>query len=130
WKKDLEKIGARNVEVVYWGYDEDDFKNLPTKKKDKNVFRIIHAGTVGFDRLPATFIKVLAEVVSQEDLGKKIEMDFYGPVDYELRELRDKLNLQEHIHFHGNVHREVILEKLQNADLQLLLLNKAENAKG
>ena len=28
WKKDLEAIGAKNVNILLWGYDVDDFKDL------------------------------------------------------------------------------------------------------
>ena len=128
WKKDLESIGAQNVSVVYWGYDEDDFKSI-SPDPDPDTFTIIHAGTVGFDRLPNAFIDEIGLLVKQLP-DQKIEVLFYGPVDYELKEQVHQLGLEKVVLFKGNIERQAMLKKLMECDLQLLLLNKADNAKG
>ncbi|HAD97717.1 MAG TPA: hypothetical protein DCG19_09950 [Cryomorphaceae bacterium] len=128
WKKDLESIGAQNVSVVYWGYDEDDFKDI-SPDPDPGTFTIIHAGTVGFDRLPNAFIDQINLLVKQLP-DQKIEVLFYGPVDYELKEQVHQLGLEKVVLFKGNIERKAMLKKLMECDLQLLLLNKADNAMG
>ena len=46
WKTDLESIGARNVDVVYYGYDEADFDQL-IRNKNLDSFTIVHTGLLG-----------------------------------------------------------------------------------
>ncbi len=128
WKKDLERIGAKNVSVVYWGYDEDDFKSIQPEP-NPDVFTIIHAGTVGFDRLPGTFITQI-DRLSKENAAQNIEVHFYGPVDFELKEQVVKLGLDDVVLFKGNINRHMMLKKLMESNVQLLLLNKADNAMG
>lgn len=128
WKKDLERIGAKNVSVVYWGYDEDDFKSIQPEP-NPDVFTIIHAGTVGFDRLPGTFITQI-DRLSKENTTQNIEVHFYGPVDFELKEQVVKLGLDDVVLFKGNINRHMMLKKLMESNVQLLLLNKADNAMG
>ncbi|HBF21392.1 MAG TPA: hypothetical protein DDW81_14930, partial [Cryomorphaceae bacterium] len=61
---------------------------------------------------------------------QKIEVLFYGPVDYELKEQVHQLGLEKVVLFKGNIERKAMLKKLMECDLQLLLLNKADNAMG
>jgi hypothetical protein len=61
WAKDLEKIGAKDVKVLYYGYDESDFveaeESLKNKESDLqkillDKFVISHPGMMGNDRNP------------------------------------------------------------------------------
>ena len=108
--------------------DEDDFKDI-SPDPDPGTFTIIHAGTVGFDRLPNAFIDQINLLVKQLP-DQKIEVLFYGPVDYELKEQVHQLGLEKVVLFKGNIERKAMLKKLMECDLQLLLLNKADNAMG
>lgn len=49
WKNDLEKIGANDVSVVYYGYDETDFEKIDSKKLSNKIL-ITHAGLLGIER--------------------------------------------------------------------------------
>lgn len=130
WKKDLESIGANNVDVIYWGYDEDDFAPI-TPQKNTDHFVILHAGILGFDRLPDKFIKAVGDLAkANSQFRKKLLLKFYGPVDFELKELVQKEGLEQNTLFGGNISRQKVLEELMNANLLLLLLNKADNAQG
>ncbi len=59
WKSDLERIGAKDVEVIYFGYDEADFKDL--KRKESEYFDIVHIGLLGIDRHVKEFINILSK---------------------------------------------------------------------
>ncbi|MCD6367231.1 MAG: glycosyl transferase family 1, partial [Bacteroidales bacterium] len=37
WAKDLEKIEAKNVDTIYYGYDEEDFKNITNQKGNNTI---------------------------------------------------------------------------------------------
>ena len=55
--------------VIYWGFDEDDFKNIqPTSD---GYFNMVHTGLLGFDRCPDTLFKVLLELINENQ-----EFDF------------------------------------------------------
>ncbi|MGB3589647.1 MAG: hypothetical protein WBA23_24080, partial [Tunicatimonas sp.] len=85
WKKDLESLGAENVDVLYWGYDEDDFKKLDYTLDSH--FSITHAGLIGFDRLPKVFFQALAELCDElKDFAKYLRIQLVGQIDYSVVE--------------------------------------------
>ena len=45
----------KNVDVIFWGYDEQEFQAVTSNLDAK--FSITHAGMLGFDRLPETFLR-------------------------------------------------------------------------
>lgn len=129
WKKDLKLIGAKNIDVIYWGYDEDDFKSLNHKIDTK--FSIYHAGMLGFDRHPGTLLKVLAELKDEiPEFSDKLEIKLAGFIDYSILETIAKLNLTDNLNNLGTIKRQMALEHTINSQILLLLINKAENAQG
>ncbi|MEM9855916.1 MAG: glycosyltransferase [Bacteroidota bacterium] len=129
WKKDLESIGAKNVDVIYWGYDEDDFEGLEYNSSEK--FTICHAGIFGSDRLPENFFKVLKELCNEVDGFKEdLVVDLYGMVDFSIEESIKANNLEDNTTYNGTVPRKTILKKVSSAHMLLLPLNKSENILG
>jgi len=129
WKGELEQIGAKNVDVIFWGYDEDDFKTL--NKNLNTKFSIYHAGLLGFDRHPGTLLKVLAELKNEiPEFGDKLEIKLAGFIDYSINETIDKLGLADNLNYLGTIKRQSALEHTINSQILLLLINKAENARG
>jgi glycosyltransferase involved in cell wall biosynthesis len=129
WKKDLESIGAKNVDVIVWGYDEEDFLE-PTPSFDED-FSIVHAGQLGYDRRPDTFIKLLGDLKKENpEFGKKLKLKFAGTVDYAIVEMIKENNLLENYMPLGNIARPSAIELTLKAHLLLLPLNIADNAKG
>jgi len=130
WVEDLEKIGAKNVDPIYYGYDEDDFKDI-NSVKDSNDFVIAHAGILGIDRSPDFFLKALSSLkVENSDFSKKLKIRFAGIVDFSIKEMISRLNLSENFEEMGNIPRKEALQLISSADLLLLPVNKANNAKG
>lgn len=129
WKKDLESIGATNVDVIFWGYDEDDFpKTQPTFDDE---FSIVHAGQLGFDRRPDTFIKILGDLKENNpDFGDKLKIKFAGTVDYAIIEMIKEQGLEENYVSMGNIPRPKAIELCLKSHIQFLPLNIADNAKG
>ncbi|PLX07730.1 MAG: glycosyl transferase family 1 [Marinilabiliales bacterium] len=129
WKKDLESIGAKNVDVIVWGYDEDDFKaNSPELDSD---FSIIHAGQLGYDRRPDTLIKLLGDIKKENpEFGKSLKLKFAGTVDYAIVEMIKNAGLADNYMPLGNISRPKAIELTRKAQMLLLPLNIADNAKG
>ena len=129
WKKDLESIGAKNVSVIPWGYDDDDFTDITYQST--HTFMICHIGLLGKDRLPETFIKAVAELCRENDLFRShLDLRFIGAVDFSLKEIVKKENIAEHISFIEQISRADVLKLTASSQIQLLLLNKATNALG
>jgi glycosyltransferase involved in cell wall biosynthesis len=129
WKKDLESIGATNVDVIVWGYDEDDFGK--EKVIFDNDFSIVHAGQLGFDRKPDVFIKVLGDLKKENpEFARKLKIKLAGKVDYSIEELiKDKGLTDNYIAF-GNIPRPRAFDLTLKSHILFLPLNKAGNAKG
>ena len=129
WKKDLQRIGAHNVDVIFWGYDEDDFKNLrPHKTTD---FVISHAGLLGHDRNPKVFLEVLRDLKNEnKSFSQKLKIKLAGPIDYEVKQNIKKAELEDNTIFLGSIPRNDALQLTLDSSLLLLPLNKAENAMG
>ncbi len=129
WKKDLESIGATNVDVIVWGYDEDDFGK--EKVIFDNDFSIVHAGQLGFDRKPDVFIKVLGDLKKENpEFAKKLKIKFAGKVDYSIEELIKDNGLTDNYTAFGNIPRPRALDLTLKSHILFLPLNKADNAKG
>jgi len=129
WKKDLENIGAKNVDVIYWGYDEDDFKKEINEFDSE--FSIIHAGQLGYDRIPSVFIKLLGDLKKENpEFGKHLKIKFAGTVDYAIKEMIIEAGLGENYLALGNISRPQAIELTQKAQILFLPLNIAANAKG
>lgn len=129
WKKDLEKIGAKNVDVIYWGYDEDDFKNLNTTAGEK--FMIVHAGILGEDRHAESFFSAIRELCYElPEFEKKLHIRFVGMVDHSIQKSILDNNLTHVAQLEGTKPRNEVLSILASAGLLLLPLNKSENIDG
>ncbi|MGM0625828.1 MAG: glycosyltransferase [Bacteroidota bacterium] len=129
WAKDLEAIGAKNVDPVFWGYDEDDFpETWPEPDKE---FSIIHAGLLGYDRRPDTLINLLGKMKQENpEFGRLLKLRFAGNVDYAISKQIEELGLTENYEAPGNVSRPEAIDMTLRAQILLLPLNKADNVKG
>lgn len=130
WARELEKIGAKNASEIYWGYDEDDFKNVSDVKSDGR-FIISHSGLLGMDRNPETLFETISELMQEDpSIKDKFRIIFPGMIDYSVKQSADKYGLNEIIEYPGNIKRREVLELNARSAILLLPLNKADNAKG
>lgn len=127
WKKDIEKLGAKNVSVIVWGYDEDDYTNFTSN--NTSSFIISHMGLMGEDRAPYGFIQAL-ENIQQSTSTRPIKVKFYGTVDNKIKEDIEAKQLGDLFEIKGHVPRAEAIQCMFDSAIQLLILNKAENAKG
>lgn len=129
WAKELEDIGANDVKVIYYGYDESDFAELKPKQSD--YFIISHAGILGTDRQPDTFLRVLSDICkSNHDFKNKLQIKFNGAVDFTITHKIKEYGLENNYTFLGLTKRIDALQLMLDSSLLLLPVNKAVNAKG
>ena len=129
WKEDLASIGARDVRVLYWGYDPDDFADLVRRPHQK--FTVTHLGIMGHDRNPTVLFEALARLKEEvPGFGETLELRLYGQVDHRVRTAIASHGLEQQTNFAGNVNRAEALQETLNSHLLLLLQNQQENAYG
>jgi glycosyltransferase involved in cell wall biosynthesis len=129
WKADLEAIGARNVDVLYYGFDEADFKEF--KPIQNEAFTIVHAGLLGADRNPVTFLEVLGTLVQEApQLKDKIKIVLAGEVDLSVQRCIEQNGLKALTTYCGMISRQEVYTFYAAASLLILPINQAANAKG
>ncbi len=129
WKKDLAEIGAKNISVIPWGYDPDDYQ-LDKIEIDQE-FTLTHLGIMGYDRNPKIFFQVINELINE---NKTFESDFalnlFGQVDYSLVKEAKEIGIESVFNVKGAVPRKEALIRTSSSNVLLLLLNQQDNVKG
>lgn len=129
WKGDLESIGAHDVGVIVWGYDEDDFKNIsvPLSKK----FTLSHFGSLGPDRNAKTLWNALS-ILSKENkqFADDLEIELVGFIGHAIVDEINSLGLSKNLKLSAHISRQETLERMHQAQVLLLILNDMPNVKG
>jgi len=129
WKQDLEHIGAKDVHVFYYGFDEADFASFTPKESDKIV--IFHGGLMGKDRLPSGFFKALKQLIQHDaSLQHRFELRLAGEVDHSVKAAIQAQGLESITTYLGMIKRQEVFQELSAATLLLLPVNRAKNADG
>ncbi|PKL82216.1 MAG: glycosyl transferase family 1 [Ignavibacteriae bacterium HGW-Ignavibacteriae-3] len=129
WKHDLESIGAKDVGVIVWGYDEDDFKDIPGTVSEK--FTLSHFGSLGPDRNAKTLWKALA-MISKEDknFSHDLEIELVGFIGHQILDEINSLGLSDNLKLSSHISRNETLTRMNRAQVLLLILNDMPNVKG
>ena len=129
WKGDLESIGAQDVGVIVWGYDEDDFKNVSVTLSKK--FTLSHFGSLGPDRNAKTLWKALS-ILSKENkqFSDDLEIKLVGFIGHAIVDEINSLGLSNNLKLSAHISREETLERMHQAQVLLLILNDMPNVKG
>ncbi len=131
WAKDLESIGAKDVDVIYYGYDEDDFSEIGAIRKNDDEFVISHAGILGLDRDPDTLLNILSKICNEKpEFKKKLRIKLAGAVDFAIKQKIESYGLKDNFVDLGFISRLDSIRLMLTSDILLLLVNKADNAKG
>lgn len=129
WKKDLETLGAKNVSVIHWGYDPEDFASIHSQIDQK--FTLTHLGIMGYDRNPKELFTALKKLCKElPDLKTDLEIKLVGQVDYSVLEAIGANGLEANTNCLGSVSRKEALQIMCNSQVLLLLLNRQLNVKG
>ena len=72
WLDDLKRLGAKNIELITNGFDDEDFV---FEKKDNDKFIIGHFGLLNHLRNPINFWKTLNDICKRDPMfNKKLEI--------------------------------------------------------
>ena len=129
WAADLEKIGNRNVEVIYNGYDSDDFP-ISSDKLGQH-FTITHIGSMNDDRNPTQLWRALGELRREhKGFSHDLQIEFYGLTDFEVFEHLEKNGLKNKTQNHGFLPHCEMTTLLSTKAILLLSQNRTDNVMG
>lgn len=129
WKTDLESIGAKNVGVIVWGYDDDDFKNIRVKLSPK--FTISHYGSLGPDRNAKTLWRALSNISREnKEFAEDLEIELAGFIGHAITNEINTLGLKENLILFDHLSRRETLERMHRSQALLLILNNMPNVNG
>ena len=75
WSKHLKELGAKKVEVIYNGYDAEDFKSVITEHKRMSI---AHFGTYPQSRNHIKLWEALNELCEDGAFKNALDIHFYG----------------------------------------------------
>lgn len=129
WAKDLEALGAKNVEVITNGYDRDDVPQDPLPVDDR--FSLVHIGSMSATRdLPGVW-RALAAIGQQDpEFRERFVLRFVGPVDHSVVESATAAGLGNHIERLGRVSHAEAMHQMQRARVLLLPINDTPKSAG
>ena len=92
----MESIGAKNVDVIYWGYDPEDYSDISINKEISSKFSILHAGVMGFDRNPKMFFQAISELKDEiPGFEKDFQLILLGQVDHSVKQTIEEFQISE-----------------------------------
>jgi len=112
-------------EVLYWGYNEDDFSNLVYREKKEEV--LLHAGNIFDFQNPINF---WATVKKQINGGRKLKLKFIGTVSPGIKEAIADAGLEPSTEYLGFLQYKEMLTELVNADYLLVCSTEPRHVPG
>lgn len=129
WAKDLEALGAKEVEVITNGFDRDDVPKDPLPLDER--FSLVHVGSMSATRdLPGLW-KALAAITAEDPVFReRFVLRFVGPVDHKVVESATAAGLGAHIERLGRLSHAEAMREMQRARVLLLPINDTPNSAG
>jgi glycosyltransferase involved in cell wall biosynthesis len=129
WAKDFLEQSKRKFQVIYNGFDEEDFNN-GTVELDKK-FSFVHIGSMNKDRNPHNLWVVLGELCSEiEGFSEDVEIKIIGPIDIAVKQAIESNGLIDNFNKLNYVPHNEVVNYLKGAQMLLLPINDTPNAMG
>ncbi len=114
-------------DVLYWGYNEEDFSKVELKEKASIGELLIHAGNIFDFQNPKNFWKMLKEEIEN---GRKLRMKFIGTVSPGIKEEIGKNCLMPYTEFVGFLPYDRLLNELNQASYLLVCATEKRHVPG
>lgn len=112
--------------VLYWGYNEDDFRDAG-KKREQDTETLVHAGNIFDYQNPHKF---WMQVKNEIENGRNLRIKFIGTVSPGIRESIDKHGLAPYTEFAGFLPYEKLIDELLNASYLLVCATEKRHVPG
>ncbi len=129
WAKSLEKIRQKKVNVVYNGFDVEDFKkSVPMD----NSFTFTYVGSLNDDRNPPLLWESLNEILQEnKEYKANFKLQLIGTISPQvIKEILSYSALSDKTEFIDYMPHEQAIQTLQKSHVLLLLINDTQNQKG
>ena len=119
--------------VLYWGYDEEDFKSIPLTHIskgddfDNKEKTIVHAGNLFAYQNPINFWK---QVMIENSKGNKYKIKFIGSVDKEILDYLKDIGLMNQVELAGFLPYPEMIKQILEADLLLVCASEPRHVPG
>ncbi|MFK7901041.1 MAG: glycosyltransferase [Cyclobacteriaceae bacterium] len=131
WKRNLKKLGAKNVECIHNGYDEEDFKAYRNLSQPENKFIISHVGQIFKNRNYEVFWKAISEIINEDkNLKNSLSIQFIGTLDESVFDSIKKYKLSSYFTHINNIPHSKIPKHLLTSHLLYLPLDNTKQAQG
>lgn len=130
WADDFINLGAKNVEIITNGFDEEDFINFKSKTTKK--FVVGHFGVMNHLRNPSILWASLNELCDDNfEFAKSLEIRLSGNIDDEiLDEVRSYPNLKSRLVVLGFLEHSEVIKEYSIVNLFILLLFNSKSGQG
>ncbi|MDP2303259.1 MAG: glycosyltransferase [Ignavibacteria bacterium] len=113
-------------EVLYWGYNEDDFFSL-TKNRTDGTKTILHAGNI-FDY--QNIIPFWNQIKKEIDNGNKLKLKFIGTVSSLIKQSISRAGLDACVEYCGFIPYSQVPQEMLNADYLLVCATEKRHLPG
>lgn len=115
--------------VLYWGYNEDDFKNLTFNllPEEREIKTLLHAGNIFDYQNPENLWRTIRKRIEK---GDKFRIKFLGTVGPEIKKSIEQNKLSEITEYAGFLSYKEMLTELFNADYLLVCATEKRHVPG
>jgi len=113
--------------VLYWGYNEEDFERIIVKKEPKEEKVLVHAGNIFSYQNPPNFWK---QIKKENERGNNIRIKFIGTVDPEIKKSMAEEGLNEITEYCGFLPYNEMLKNISEADFLLVCASEPRHVPG
>jgi glycosyltransferase involved in cell wall biosynthesis len=120
----LSKFGSRlssKIKVMYNGWDEEDFNDVPVRKKTKKII-IRYIGNFYGHQTPKYFIEALEKLKRKNKLPEDIQIEFIGNYQSEIKDIFDNSSIASCINIVPQVNHKRAVDSLMTCDGLLLFV--------
>lgn len=127
--KEMKELGAKNVETITNGFDEDDFPDLSVPLDD--CFSISHIGTFSPSRNHPKFWQALSELKTENKaFASQFKLRTVGVVDHHVATAIQNAGLEENWERIDYVSHSEVLHYQRSSKVLLVSINNTPNATG
>lgn len=115
--------------VLYWGYNEDDFKNLTFNllPEEREIKTLLHAGNIFDYQNPENLWRTIRKRIEK---GDKFRIKFLGTVAPKIKKSIEENRLSEFTEYAGFLPYKEMLSELFNADYLLVCATEKRHVPG